>query len=78
MSKTTDMLMRLAIAVIFFAMMCACFVVFRPKPFFDDKGHAYGFGLTSATSRPYSLLVLFLAFATLSYFFAANFAESAV
>jgi len=65
--------MRLLIGMLFFLLLCACFVFMRPRAFFDDKGQPYGFGLTTETTRPYSLLIVFLAFAIVSYYLATMF-----
>ena len=65
--------MRVLIGVFFFFMLCLVFVLMRPAVFFDKNGQPYGFGVVSPTSRPYSLMILFLVFAVISYYFAAMF-----
>lgn len=67
------MMLRLGVALLFFSMMSSCFIFMRPKPFFGEDGLPYGFGLSSECKRPYSLMVVLMLFAVLSYYLTVMF-----
>lgn len=61
--------MRLVLALLVYVSVCLAFAAARPLPFFDiHTGMPFAFGLTSDTARPFSLSVLFPAFAVAIYF----------
>ena len=61
--------MRVPLALVVYFSVCCTLAAARPLPFFDiHTGMPYSFGLTSDTSRPYSLHALFAACAVAIYF----------
>lgn len=66
-------MLRLGIALVFFAMLTSCFVFLKPRIFFNENGMPYSFGLTSEGNRPYSLMIVFMCFAALAYYLTVMF-----
>lgn len=66
-------MLHLGIALLFYAMLSSCFIILKPKIFFDKQGMPYNFGLTSKENRPYSLFIVFMCCAITSYYLTVMF-----